>query len=541
MRLGTFEWMLVVTGVLMAGCSTSHEVDPDKCARDADCAAEQRCDTATGQCVARDTPKEDRNLLCRTSTDCTITELCHPAAKACVQTCESNSDCPDSAKTCAAVSANDPRKVCQCSTNELCNQGRQNANLVCSLLDKVCAPKCAADGDCGSGRTCDTATGQCKVKQDRNLSCTDSTDCLASELCHPRAKVCVQTCAGDTDCSYSTNTCAAVSATDTRKVCQCFANELCNQGRQTANLVCSELDKVCALKCAADGDCGAGRTCDTATGQCKVKEVRSPTCMDSVDCLASELCHPTAKVCVQTCVSGADCPDSAKTCDVLSGTDSRKVCKCSTDALCNADSGTSELVCSIPDALCTPKCTEDAACGAEHVCDTATGHCKVWGGTGAPCTGEGQSSCDYGTHYCTFNTCTGLPTPTCMNYTNFANKDLLGTTGPILYGARQVSVTTDTDICGTTTPTRFRMALSAYSSVPFPSTQEGVSGFFRVKTDGVPSNGTSYMLSGDYTRSAEDPKRAEFVVNLCAGPDATTLSTGFYFVNGNFLCAQITR
>lgn len=434
MRLGTFGWMLVVTGVVMAGCSASNEVDPDTCARDADCTAEQQCDTATGQCVARDEPKEDRNLMCRTSADCLVTERCHPTARACVQTCVISSDCPDSAKTCAAM-----------------------------------------------------------------------------------------------------------SATDTRKVCQCSANALCNQDRQNASLVCSNLDKVCVLKCEADVDCGSGRTCDTATGQCKVKEAPSLTCTDSADCLASELCHPTAKVCVQTCVSSTDCPDSAKTCDVLSDTDSRKVCKCFTDALCNADPGTSELVCSIPDAVCTPKCTADEACGAGYVCDTASGHCKVWGGTDAPCTGEGQSTCYYGTHYCASNTCTALPTPTCMNYTNFANKGDLGTTGPILYDARRVSVTTDTASCGTTTPTRFRIALSVYSSVPLPSSKDELSGFVRVKTDGVPSAGRSYMLSGDYTQSVENPNRAELVVNLCADPEATTLSTGFYFVDGNFLCAQITR
>ncbi|RKG83046.1 hypothetical protein D7V88_24485 [Corallococcus terminator] len=207
--------------------------------------------------------------------------------------------------------------------------------------------------------------------------------------------------------------------------------------------------------------------------------------------------------------------------------------------LCNADQGTSDRVCSIPDAVCIPKCTADGECGEGLRCDTSSGHCKVRGDTGAACTGEGQSSCDYGTHFCDSNVCMPLWQPQCLNYENFTGKDSLGTTGPILYDARRVSVSTDTTLCGVATPKLVKVAFSAYSSVPFPMTRGAVSGFFRVLVDGSLREGTQDVVRGtDYTVSGDNRERAELVVSLCAAPESTTLSTAYYFTNGNFLCFQ---
>ncbi|WP_120630787.1 MULTISPECIES: hypothetical protein [Corallococcus] len=237
-------------------------------------------------------------------------------------------------------------------------------------------------------------------------------------------------------------------------------------------------------------------------------------------------------------MSSMDCPDTAKTCDVLSPSDSRKVCQCSTDVLCNADEGTSDRVCSIPDAVCIPRCTADEACGEGQRCDTASGHCKVRGDTGAACTGEGQSNCDYGTHFCSSNVCTPLWQPQCLNYENFPNKDMLGTTGPILYAARRVSVSTDTVLCGTATPKLVKVAFSAYSSVPFPMTKGDLNGFFRVLVAGTVREGTQDVRGADYTVTGDNRERAELIVSLCTEATATTLSTAYYFTGGNFLCFQ---
>ena len=210
MRLGKIGWMLVVVGGVLAGCHASEiDIDDGKCAQDTDCAAGQRCEKTTGQCVgeiddgkcAQDTDcaagqrcekttgqcvagvQGDRDLRCANSKDCLSSEICHPTAKVCVRTCGTSADCPDTAKTCGAVSAKDSTQVCHCSTGALCNQGRQKDNLVCSNLDRVCSPACALDADCGTGRMCNTGTGQCALPEPepRTLRCQTDADCLALE------------------------------------------------------------------------------------------------------------------------------------------------------------------------------------------------------------------------------------------------------------------------------------------------------------------------------------------------------------------------
>jgi hypothetical protein len=48
------------------------------------------------------------------------------------------------------------------------------------------------------------------------------------------------------------------------------------------------------------------------------------------------------------------------------------------------------------------------------------------------------------------------------------------------------------------------------------------------------------VASGDYTVSGESRERAEIVVSLCFDPATISVSTGFYFTQGNFLCYQAT-
>ena len=296
------------------------------------------------------------------------------------------------------------------------------------------------------------------------------------------------------------------------------------------------------LKCTSDAECGSGRTCDTTTGQCKDKVVeRSLSCADNSGCLVSELCHPTAKVCVQTCTGSFDCPDSAKTCEAVSATYTQKVCKCSTNELCNIERDTADLVCTSVDRVCAPRCTSDVACGTGKSCDTATGQCKVkeTDTTGSPCVGEGQSTCNYGT-YCQAGVCSALPAPVCDNYQNFTNRNALGTTGPILFGARVRSATTDTGYCPEPTPTHVKLVLSAYSSVPFPPYQDGLRNLFRVLVSGSAVDATRLVTStsSDYVVSGTNRERADITVNLCASSASVTLSTAFYFTSGNFLCFQ---
>lgn len=277
-------------------------------------------------------------------------------------------------------------------------------------------------------------------------------------------------------------------------------------------------------------------------------------CTADTDCLEKEICHPGAKVCVQTCTTSADCPDSAKTCDKLAGggssTVTSNVCQCASDQLCAKDeriADASALKCSTTYKACTgkttttPACTKDTDCNAGETCDTSsgTGTCKP-STTGQTCSGDGQSTCSYG-QYCSSSKCAAPTAPTCENYNNFANKSDLGTSGPIIFNASFVSAATDTAFCtGSTTPKRVKVKVSAYSSTPFPATKDQLNGFFYVRVAGsaIDGAGTVSSSSGNYTVSGSKSERADIIMNFCVGADSSTLSIGTYFKSGNFYCYQ---
>ncbi|ATB32430.1 hypothetical protein [Melittangium boletus] len=268
-------------------------------------------------------------------------------------------------------------------------------------------------------------------------------------------------------------------------------------------------------------------------------------CASDTDCLESEICHPQAGVCVQTCSSAADCPDSAKTCDPLSGT-SNSICKCKTDELCQGDtrlSDASGLSCSTTYSVCTDqtatKCTSNAQCAANQTCNTTTGACEDRPAEGAACSGQGQTTCAYG-QFCSSSKCAAVPAPTCQNYTNFTRRSELGTTGPIIFNASVVSAATDS-FCGSGTNTkRVKVNVSAYSSTPFPQTKNELNGLFYVQVAGTRLDGADTISSsaGNYTVTGSNRERADFVMSFCVAPSSDTLSLGVYFTGGNFFCYQ---
>ncbi|MCP3143665.1 hypothetical protein [Pyxidicoccus xibeiensis] len=268
------------------------------------------------------------------------------------------------------------------------------------------------------------------------------------------------------------------------------------------------------------------------------------TCSSSTDCAGTEICHPEAGVCIATCESGSDCPDTAKNCEALGGTSAdadKKVCKCTTDVLCNGgtDSESTDLVCSTLDEVCVTKCTSDSDCGTDRVCNTGSGQCELDDTTGGTCSGEGRSTCTYG-QICTSGACAAPPAPTCQNYTNFPNKTTeLGTTGPIIFKTEFVSAQTDS-FCAASAPKRLRIRVSAYSNTPFPQSSTELSSFFYVLTAGNAQNATVSSSSGNYTVTGTNRDRADIIVSLCVAAGTTSNSAGFYFKNGNFACSQTT-
>lgn len=300
---------------------------------------------------------------------------------------------------------------------------------------------------------------------------------------------------------------------------------------------------------------------------CPSEEEGSMTCATDGDCLEGEICHPTAKTCVQTCTSASDCPASAKAeCTAVSATDNRTVCKCATDQLCNSE-GATGLVCSTLDKVCTPKCTADADCGAGRTCDTATGQCKAGGsgttctyGTcaagevcgattnkceaGAACTGEAQSTCSYG-QFCGTSKCQEVAKPTCGNLadkTAVVNFTPSAGTGPIIYKVEKVTFApaTSSECPNTTNPVKVVPRVSFYvKSGTVPTNQSSFQDFFYVNTGKVETAlGAANLFN--YNKAA-DSKSATVDVFLCAGNNITSIDLAFYFVGGNGFCTTFTR
>ncbi|MGO8996025.1 MAG: hypothetical protein ACLQVI_22160 [Polyangiaceae bacterium] len=105
-------------------------------------------------------------------------------------------------------------------------------------------------------------------------SCSQDTNCTAgpSPLCLTTpsgASACSSTCASDGDCPGGECIAGLMQAADGTPVAGCAPT--CTTTCPRAALVCASVTgggSVCVLACESNEDCGAGSTCDTATGGC---------------------------------------------------------------------------------------------------------------------------------------------------------------------------------------------------------------------------------------------------------------------------------
>jgi hypothetical protein len=140
---------------------------------------------------------------CTTDLSCSAGEMCHPTAGVCVQTCDTADTCPSESKTCAAISATNATKVCQCSTPELCQN--KDAALTCDNTARVCT---------SGGTPTDGGT-------DAGTECTIGT-CADGEVCNNGTCATAAACSaeGQSSCAYgqfceNTTTCADVAPAPT--------------------------------------------------------------------------------------------------------------------------------------------------------------------------------------------------------------------------------------------------------------------------------------------------------------------------------------
>jgi hypothetical protein len=262
---------------------------------------------------------------------------------------------------------------------------------------------------------------------------------------------------------------------------------------------------------------------------CGGDEEVGTSCTSDSQCADDEVCQTAAGVCVQTCSQASDCPDSAKNCEALSSTDSRKVCKCTVGTSFCADEYGEGFTCSASTRVCTDQNDPNPNPNPNPT----------------TCTGTAQAQCAYGS-FCSSGTCTAVPAPTCANFdpskggkTPVWNAST--STGPIIYSVTRESYSGDSFCSGATTAKARVMAyIPSSSSQTFPTEKSALPGLFYVTVNGQPQDGDALIRQSEYNRST-DGKTVEFTMNFCPGQNSTTLSIGLYFDNGNEICAQISK
>ncbi len=287
-------------------------------------------------------------------------------------------------------------------------------------------------------------------------------------------------------------------------------------------------------------------------------------CTTNADCSAGEICHPRAQVCVQTCETSADCPDTAKNCEVLAGTSPEaRICKCQTDALCaGGDATGTSTICSDAFEICVTKCGSDNDCPSGYTCEQSTGQCRA--SSGAGCTydscGAGQNcnlttgqcesaatcspaspspgTCTYGQFCPSSGLCDFVPKPTCQNIQNAGvTFNPASDIGPVIYSVTKEIFAVDAAFCPASAPKRVRVQVDAYRPTgTFPATDAELRTALRY-----------YLTSGALATDVQKPAiqnttvsngglNVTFDANFCVSESFTQFTGALQFAEGNPYC-----
>jgi hypothetical protein len=236
-------------------CAAFKGCTPDSlqpCDTNADCGGgfDQRCDQASGRCVA----------LVQA---CPFGTVCDPRNRICVAECAADADCGDAALRCV-------NRVCEpvsdCDSDANCP-----ANKVCSVAPGAtsgqCVSPCQSTQECPLGQVCAAGTdGRHRCQP----GCTSNLNCPLDQRCDTQKQACEGPVVG------STRTCQATVACNTCELCDGAASECtdarlqfpycapCLSSSQCPGGTCVLMDdglSYCARFCGSGQECPQGFAC----------------------------------------------------------------------------------------------------------------------------------------------------------------------------------------------------------------------------------------------------------------------------------------
>lgn len=268
-----FAVAFVVVVIGLSGCPRT-TTTTEGCTVNADCGANQQCDTVSGQC------------LCLDDSACDPSEFCNAVGKCqTVLECLDNSDCAETEMCDTTTGSCLARVPGICVLDSQCPYGSY-----CGA-NRGCSPGCRDDGDCPLGTPC--LNGQC---DETPGACTSNAFCDYGDLCsnnrcvaHAQKSQLCEDCGGNNQFACLDDCLIDSSVVPTA----CTSDSQCDRGS------CEP------ARCATDDDCPNGGSCGFL-GTCSTKICQGAFCGAS-DCSETNPC-PRGYACGKLqAVSGTQC------------------------------------------------------------------------------------------------------------------------------------------------------------------------------------------------------------------------------------------
>lgn len=270
---------MVVSGAWMLSCAARPVPPPVDCKGNGDCVT-PRTQCSNGICAAISAAE------CMEAADCIRGFSCKDGTCQVNTTCQADVDCP-AGRVCTANQC-----ATSCSLDRECALGSWCHNAICRESKAIL---CADNEDCPVDADCDTDAKTCSKVRANNKPepCADERSCRSSEFCHTVKKVCVAesipTCHLDSECPTGYVCLTSTMRCEPKPATACTKNEDCNT---SANQTCDTTAKLCVQSCAKNEDCSVvGQVCQTDSKMCVA------SCRSHIDCPGTWVCDFTTHRC----------------------------------------------------------------------------------------------------------------------------------------------------------------------------------------------------------------------------------------------------